>query len=80
MINRFIAAILARVSENILQDIFRAVILEWIIYRKKKGLEVAVSNFNDVLSSLDEGELSEDEKNLQLTVAGRSFNDRMSKH
>ena len=78
MIGRFFAAVLAQVSEKVLRDLFKAIVKEWILYRKKRGLELAVSDFNEVLSSLDQGELSEDEKNLQLVIAGRTFNSRMS--
>lgn len=72
MIARFFASIIANVSEELLGDLFRAIIREIVLKRKKTDFSKAVDRLESVINELSkEAGVSDDEKNAKLIAVGR---------
>jgi hypothetical protein len=77
MIEAFIVRFLANVSREVLLDIVRALMKEFILKQDKDELNAVVKDLKAVIDETAESELSDDEKNKRLADAGRGVAQRM---
>lgn len=78
MIARFFASLIANVSEDMLADLFKAIIREILLKRKKDGFAKAVDRLELVINELAvEVGVSDDEKNAKLIAVGRDVVKRL---
>ncbi len=75
MVEKFIAFILAKVSEQVLNDIFKAIMREIVLARKKGDISQAATEFRILLNELAIEEITNEEKNAKLIDAGRKLTD-----
>lgn len=74
MLANLFAKIVAGVSEELLVDLFKAIIREIIINQKTERMSRAISRLEEVLEELKaEPGISDDEKNARLIDAGRAI-------
>lgn len=73
----FITKLLAGVSEQMLIDLFQAIVREIVLNRKKSDITHLAANLKAVVDEVANTELTDDEKNARLVVAGRSVIDRL---
>lgn len=79
MFSKFIASIIASVSEEMLLDFFRAIFTELTLDKDKAALSKAVDHLKQVVDETKTSEASDDEKNKLLIDAGRGVADRLRK-
>ena len=79
MFSKFIASIIASVSEEMLLDFFRAILTELTLDKDKAALSKAVDHLKQVVDETKTSEASDDEKNKLLIDAGRGVADRLRK-
>lgn len=78
MISKFLAGLVANISEELLMDLFATVMRELTLKRKKADITKTVSSLKVVIAELENAEgMSEDEKNSRLADAGRAVVERM---
>ena len=77
MIAKFFAAIITGVSEEILNDLLRDLVLEIVINRKSETLSKAVNQYRRAIHEIIVGELNDEEANEKLTAIGRVMLDRV---
>jgi hypothetical protein len=71
---------MANISEQLLDDLFKALIREYLTSRKKADLSKAVTELQDVITEVALNQrMSEDEKNSKLIDAGRDAVNRVRK-
>lgn len=79
MLSKFFASLIANVSEEMLIDLFKAILRELTLSKDKAGLSQAVDHLKKVIDETKESEMSDDEKNNLLIDAGRDVANRMRK-
>lgn len=79
MIERFFARLIAGISEELLNDLFKAIIKEIVLKRKKADLSQAMVEFKSVINQLAAEEMTDVEKNKMLIDAGRTVIKRVRK-
>lgn len=76
----FLIKLLASVSEEVVMDIFRAVVREYMLARKKGDISKAAADLKGVIAEVESAEgMSNDEKNSKLIDAGRPVINRLRK-
>ncbi len=74
----FLVSFIAGVSEEMLLDIFKAVLLEITVTRKTADFSKTVKHLKEVIDEVAKAEgLSDDEKNTRLADAGRAAVERL---
>lgn len=77
MIAKFFAAVIANVSEEMLTDLFRTLVKEYALNRKKGDIDKARDNLKQIIEETAAAELTDAEKNARLSDAGRAVADRL---
>lgn len=77
MITKFLAGMIAGVSEKMLIDLFEHIIREITLKQKKAGLDRAVADLKAVIDKVAVEGANDDEKNAQLILSGRAAVDRL---
>lgn len=71
MLARWFAAVITNVSEDLLSDLFKAIMREILLKRKTGDFSKAVNALEEVIDEVAKEEGSDDEKNAKLIVVGR---------
>lgn len=79
MFSKFVASIIANMSEKMLLDFFAAIVRELTLNKNIDGLEKAVDHLQTIIKETKQSELSDEEKNALLVPAGRDVVDRLRK-
>jgi hypothetical protein len=79
MIEKFFASLITNVSEQMLTDLFRAILREIMLNRKKNDITQTVDALKAVLAEVSTAGMTDDEKNTRLADAGRAVIERMRK-
>ena len=77
MIAKFFAVFLAQLSEEIFDDVMKAMALELTVNRKKGDIASATETFNGLIHEVAVKEITQDEKNKQLADAGLDYFSRV---
>lgn len=78
MIAKFIASIAANVSEELLVDLFKVIVREITLHRKKADIDKLVVDLKVVIDETTNAEMMSDvEKNIRLSNAGRAVVERL---
>lgn len=79
MIQGFFAKFIAGVSEELLIDLFKAVMHEILLKRKKADIHELVADLKTVIDETAKQDVSDVEKNIRLAAAGRAVIARLHK-
>lgn len=77
MMTKFFATLIASVSEEMLMDLFRAIMREIALNRKKADIAKTIDNLKAVIAEVEKAEMTDEEKNARLADAGRDVAERM---
>lgn len=78
MITKFFTGFVANVSEEVLVDLFKVIVKEITLARKKADLSHLIAELKVVIDETAGNEtISIDEKNARLTVVGRAVVERL---
>jgi hypothetical protein len=79
VVEKFLAALFARVSEDLLREVLRGVIRAIVLNNKKAGIDAAVTELKVVLAEIAVEDMTNDQKNDKLIPVGRDVVKRVRK-
>lgn len=79
MIQNFLTKFVAGVSEEMLVDLFKMIMREILLKRKKADIHSLVNDLKVVIDETANQDVSDVEKNIRLTAAGRAVIARLHK-